>query len=89
MRAQIIKNSQQWQNKIDQQASKISSLEAKNLNLTQLLVPKFLVNKIIQAVASNLNISVGNKPSNTSNGMCGYTGKPYMWKPRPHNLLWG
>ena len=35
-------NSQQSQNKIDQQVSKISSLEAQNQKLTQILEPKFL-----------------------------------------------
>ena len=59
----LLKNSQQRQNRIDQQAAKISSLEAQNQKLAQLLDPKFLVETITKAVASNLNINVGNKPS--------------------------
>ena len=89
MRAQIIKKSQQWQNKIDQQGSWISSLEVQNQKLTPFLEPKFLVDMITQAVTSNLNISVGNKPSNTSNGLSGYYGKPYLEKPRPLQLALG
>ena len=58
----LSKNSQQRQNRIDQQASKISSLEAQNQKLTQLLEPTFLVDTITKAVASYLNINVGNKP---------------------------
>ena len=57
----LSKTSQQRQKKIDQQASKISSLEAQNWKLTQLLQPKFLVDTITQAVASSLNISGSNK----------------------------
>ena len=64
-------NSQQRQNKIDQQASKISSL----------------VDTITKAVASNLNISVGNKPQKSETS--GYTGKPYLGKPRPLKLALG
>ena len=58
----LSKNSQQRQNHIDQQSSKISSLEAQNQKLTRLLEPTFLVDTITRAVASNLNINVGNKP---------------------------
>ena len=53
------------------------------------LEPKFLVDTITQAVASNLNISVDNKPQNTNNGTSGYTGKPYLAKPRPPQLAPG
>ena len=64
MTAQLIKkNPWQQQSRIDQQASRISRLEAKNQKLTQLLELKFLVNTITQAVASSLNIIGGNKPS--------------------------
>ena len=80
-------NSQQRQNKIDQQASKISSLEAQNQKLTQLLEPKFLVDTITKAVASNLNINVGNKPQRSDTS--GYTGKPYLGKPSPLKLALG
>ena len=83
------KNSQQRQNKIDQQASKISSLEVQNQKLTQLLEPKFLVNTITQAVASSLNIN-GNKPQKSdTNGVSGYTREPYLGKPRPLQLALG
>ena len=54
----LLKNSQQRQNRIDQQAANISSLEAQNQKLAQLLKPKFLVETITKAVASNLNINV-------------------------------
>ena len=86
----LSKNSPQRQNKIDQQASKISSLEAQNQKLTQLLEPKFLVDTITQAATSSLNISGGNKPQkNVKNGTSGYTGKPYLGKPRPPQLTLG
>ena len=54
----LSKNSQQRQHKIDQQVAKISSLEAQNQKLAQLLEPKFLVETITKAVASNLNIDM-------------------------------
>ena len=69
----LSKNSQQRQHKIDQQAAKISSLEAQNQKLAQLLEPKFLVETITKAVASNLNISMDKKSSQNESG---YTGKP-------------
>ena len=53
----LLKNSQQRQKRIDQQAAKISSLEAQNQKLAKLLEPKFLVETITKAVASNLNIN--------------------------------
>ena len=77
------------ENRINQQASKMSSLEAQNRKLTQHLECKFLVNTITQAVASSVNISRGNKPQSTSNGMSRYTGKPYLGSPDPCNLLQG
>ena len=49
----LSKNSRQRQRKIEQQASQISSLEAQNKKLGQLLEPKFLVETITKAVASN------------------------------------
>ena len=82
----LSKNSQQRQHKIDQQAAKISSLEAQNQKLAQLLEPKFLVETITKAVASNLNISVDKKSSQNESG---YTGKPYLGKPRPSKLAPG
>ena len=85
----LLKNSQQRQNKIDQQASKISSLEAQNQKLTQFLEPKSLVDTITQTVASSLNISGGNKTQNRTNGTSGYTSKPYLGKPTPLQLTLG
>ena len=41
---------------------------------------------VIQAVASSLNISGDNKPTNTSNGTGGFIGKPYLGKPRSSQL---
>ena len=79
----LLKNSQHRQNKIDHQAAKISSLEAQNQKLTQLLEPKFLVDTITKAVASNLNI---NPPKSDTSG---YTRKPYLGKPRPLKLALG
>ena len=58
----LSKNSRQRQRKIEQQASQISSLEAQNKKLGQLLEPKFLVETITRAVASNLNMG---KPNTT------------------------
>ena len=57
----LLKNSRQRQRRIEQQASQISSLEAQNKKLGQLLEPKFLVETITRVVASNLNMS---KPNN-------------------------
>ena len=81
----LSKNSQQRQNQINQQVACISSLEAQNPKLSQLLEPKFLVNAITQAVASNLNISQSDGPTSSSSGP-GYTGKPYLGKPYPPQL---
>ena len=79
----LSKNSQQRQHKIDQQVAKISS---QNQKLAQLLEPKFLVETIMKAVASNLNISVD---KNSSQNESGYTGKPYLGRPRPSKLATG
>ena len=81
----LSKNSRQRQHKIDQQATKISSLEAQNQKLAQLLEPKFLVKTITKAVASNLNINIDKKSQNES----GYTSKPYLGRPRPSKLAPG
>ena len=83
----LSKNSQQRQNRIDQQAANISSLEAQNQKLAQLLEPKFLVETFTKVVASNLNINVGNKPQQSETS--GYTSKPYLGKPRPSKLALG
>ena len=82
----LSKNSRQRQHKVDQKAAKISSLEAQNQKLAQLLEPKFLVETITKAVASNLNISVDKKSSQNESG---YTSKPYLGKPRPSKLALG
>ena len=42
-----------------------------------------------KGVASNLNISMGNKPNSFNNGLSGYTGKPYLGKPRAPKLALG
>ena len=84
----LSKNSQQRQHKIDQQAAKISSLEAQNQKLAQLLEPKFLVETITKAVASNLNINM-DKKSSQNEQPSGYTGRPYLGKPRPSKLALG
>ena len=47
------------------------------------------MNTVTQAVVSSLNISGGNKPQNTSNVAGGYTGKPYLGKARPLQLVLG
>ena len=52
----LSRNLRQRQRKIKQQASQISSLEAQNKKLGQLLEPKFLAETITKAVASNLNM---------------------------------
>ena len=83
----LSRNSRQRQHKIDQQATKISSLEAQNQKLAQLLEPKFLVETITKAVASNLNINMDKKPQNEQTS--GFTGKPYLGKPRPSKLAPG
>ena len=90
MRAQIVKELPIETESNRPAASKISSLEAQNWKLTQLLEPKFLVDTITQAVASSLNISGGNKPQKSNpNGVSGYTTKPYLGKPRPPQLAPG
>ena len=79
----LSKNSWQRQNLINKQATHISSLEAQNQKLSQLLEPVFLVETITQAVASSPNICKDFKPDNSSSG---YTGKPYLGKPHPSQL---
>ena len=81
------KNSWQRQHKIDQQAAKISSLEAQNQILAQLLETKFLVETITKAVASNLNINMDKKSQQGE--ASGYTGRPYLGKARPSKLALG
>ena len=67
----------------------ISSLEAQNWKLTQLLEPEFLVDTITQAVASSLNINGNKSQKSDTNGASGYTRKPYLGKPRPLQLTLG
>ena len=78
--------SRQRQQKIKQQASQISSLQAQNKKLGQLLEPKFLVETITRAVASNMNKG---KTNTTESSPSGFTSKPYLGRPRPSQLAPG
>ena len=78
----LSKNLRQRQRKIEQQASQISSLEAQNKKLGQLLEPRFLVETITRAVASNLNMG---KTNNTESSCSGFVSKPYLGRPTHHN----
>ena len=82
----LLKNSRQRQQKIEQQASQISSLQAQNKKLGQLLEPKYLVETITRAVASNLNMG---KPYTTESSPSGFVSKPYLGRPRPSQLALG
>ena len=82
----LSKNSRQRQQKIKQQASQISSLQAQNKKLGQLLEPKFLVETITRAVASNLNMG---KPNTTESSPSGFISKPYLGRPCPSQLAPG
>ena len=82
----LSKNSRQRQQKIEQQASQISSLQAQNKKLGQLLEPKFLVETITGAVASNLNMG---KTNTTESSPSGFTSKPYLGRPHPSQLAPG
>ena len=82
----LSKNSRQRAEKIEQQASQISSLEAQNKKLGQLLEPKFLVETITKAVASNLNMG---KTNNTEGSLSGFVSKPYLGRPGPSQLAPG
>ena len=79
----LSKNPRQRQRKIEQQASQISSLEAQNKKLGQLLEPKFLVEMITRVVASNLNMV---KPNTTESSPSGFISKPYLGRPHPSQL---
>ena len=82
----LSKNSRQRQRKIEQQASHISSLEAQNKKLGQLLEAKFLVETITRAVASNLNMG---KPKTTESSPSGFISKPYLGRPCQSQLAPG
>ena len=82
----LSKNSRQRQNMINQQASQINSLEARNKKLSQLLEPNFLVEMIAQAVASSLKL---NKTTKLDSSSSGFTSKPYLGKPCPSQLAPG
>ena len=82
----LSKNSRQRQWKIKQQALQISSLEAQNKKLGQLLEPKFLVETITKAVASNLNMG---KTNSTEGSPSGFISKPYLGRPCPSQLAPG
>ena len=79
----LSKNSRQRKRKINQQALQISSLEAQNKKLGQLLEPKFLVKTITQAVASSLKMG---KTTNPDSSPCGFISKPYLGKPHPSQI---
>ena len=82
----LSRNSRQRQKKIKQQASQISSLEAQNKKLGQLLEPKFLVETITQAVASSLKMG---KTTNPDSSPSGFISKPYLGIPCPSQLAPG
>ena len=82
----LSKNSRQRQNKINQQASQISSQEAQNKKLGQLLEPKFLVETITHAVANSLKMD---KTTKLDSSPGGYNSKPYLGKPHPSQLAPG
>ena len=82
----LSKNLRQRQWKIEQQASQISSLEAQNKKLGQLLEPKFLIETITKAVASNLNMG---KTNNTESSPSGFVSKPSLGRPYPSQLAPG
>ena len=82
----LSKNLRQRQRMIKQQALQISSLEAQNKKLGQLLEPKFLVETITKAVASNLNMG---KTNNTGSSPSGFVSKPYLGRPHPSQLAPG
>ena len=82
----LSKNSRQRQNKINQQASHISSLEAQNKKLWQLLEPHFLAEMITQAVASSLKMDRTTKLDSSPGG---FTSKPYLGNPHPSQLAPG
>ena len=79
----LLRNSRQRQKKIDQQALQISSLEAQNKKLGQLLEPKFLVETITQAVASSLKMGKTTIPESVPSG---FISKPYLGRPCPSQL---
>ena len=82
----LSKNSRQRQRKIEQQALQICSLEVQNKKLGQLLEPKFLVETITKAVASNLNLG---KTNNTESSPSRFVSKPYLGRPCPLQLAPG
>ena len=82
----LSKNLRQRQWKIEQQALQISHLEAQNKKLGQPLEPKFLVETITKAVASNLNMG---KTNNTEGSPSGFISKPYLGRPCPSQLAPG
>ena len=56
--------------------------------MAQLLEPKFLVETITKAVASNLNINM-DKKSSQNEQLSGNTNRPYLGKPRPSKFALG
>ena len=82
----LSRNSRKRQKKIDQQALQISSLEAQNKKLGQLLEPNFLVETITQAVASSLKMG---KTTNHESSPSEFISKPYLGRPCPSQLAPG
>ena len=80
------KNARQRQRKIKQQAFQISSLKTQNKKLGQLLEPKFLVETITKAVASNLNMR---KTTTAESSPSRFVSKPYLGRPHPSQLALG
>ena len=58
----------------------------KHKKLGQLLEPKFLVETIVKAVASNLNMG---KINNAESSPSGFVSKPYLGRPHPSQLAPG
>ena len=82
----LCKNSRQRQNKINQQASHISSLETQDKKLGQLLESKFFGGTITQAVASSLKMD---KTTKLDSSPSEFTSEPYLGKPHPSHLAPG
>ena len=88
----LSKNSQQRQNHIDQQSSKISSLEAPEPEANSASgAYSFWWIQSHRAVASNLNINVGNKPQKSDKeGTSGYTQQTLFREAQTLEIsLWG
>ena len=65
---------------------KLAACRHRTEKLGQLLEPKFLVETITRAVASNLNMG---KPNTTESSPSGFVSKPYLGRPHPSQLAPG